>query len=417
MRMKYSKFIYYIVTFLSMCALDYWRMLPISLGEYNVPIIVSWICVLLCIQTLSLGYNPSKQVRIFLFIVSTLLAVEVVNQTLLLGYGMDENLKVIVPYLYCFLTIPACYYIERKGFSKLLDRISCLSLGIVLMKIIGWIFYSIIGISIFPNLILKYSSEWMRNGNLRMETDCFFGLSFCYFLYRGINEGKKINYLFAVIYVLYTLFVSQSRGMLLNLILCLIIMLCFNKKRGMNKILIRIFIGLAILFALTSEAFNELLISFSTSNVVYGGSSIARLNCIVHYWNLMIERRAILGLGLLDTSCTHAISLMDNTYFSTGYWYSHYYLSDIGILGGFFRFGILSFLLYGYLLAIAIRAVKKTVREKKSYTYFIIGTFAYFVFNCFVFNIFEMTRAFAAPFYICIFDYVTKESSFKGNKS
>ena len=395
-------------------------MLPISLGEYNVPLIISWICVFMCLLTLHFNYRPSKQVRNLLIIITIILVVEVINQTFFLGYGFDENLKVIIPYLYCYLSVPICYYIERKGIIKLLDRISFLSFAIVLIKSIGWILYSKFGITILSNLILKYSSEWARNGSLRVEVDCLFGLSFCYFLFKAFSSRKKINYLIVCIYIAYAWIIAQSRTIFLALIICTVAMFYFNGKKGQTKILIRFVIALLLLAFLMSDSFINLISSFSTSNLVYGGSSIARFDCILHYWKLMVARKSVFGLGLLDTSCPHAISLMDNTHFSIGNWYSFYYLADIGILGGFFRFGVLSFLLYGYLIYIAVKAVLNALKKVDSMTPFFVGIFMCFVVDCFILNSFEMTRAFGLVFYICIFNHSINNYNFnniskKGN--
>lgn len=410
MKMKYSKFVYFSIILFTILALDYWRLIPFSLGEYNVPILLSWGCFGLSVLSLNYGYTFDKYTKRFYLIILFLLFVEIVNQTFFLGYTIDENLKTIVPYMYSFLVVPINYYIEKKSLDKLLSIITKLSLFMLFIKFVGWLLYTQMGVTVFEKLILKYSS-WSRNGTLRIEADCLFGITFCYILYKRIQKKRVILDLIIIFEAIYAILVAQSRSIVISMLACTITMLFFYKGNNIKRFVIRCVIFLGLGLSVISEAFLNFINTFSKTNVVYGGSTITRLDCILHYWYLFINRSSWLGFGLLDTSCAHAISLMDNTYYSIGIWYKYYYLADIGILGGFVRFGILAFILYGFIFYYVISTSIRSIKKNSSCVAFITGLSVFFLIECCLANSFESTRAFSVPFYFAIINHLRKNES------
>ena len=92
-----------------------------------------------------------------------------------------------------------------------------------------------------------------------------------------------------------------------------------------------------------------------------GGSTAARLLTIDHYWSLIKEKDAILGVGFLSAYTNKAFSILRRS--DT----DRFWLEDLGILG---------------------------------------GVVVYMILSCILLNIFDAQRIWCMPFYLSVIYFV-----------
>lgn len=318
-------------------------------------------------------------------------------------YSISDMLTSLSPYMYIFMAYPLVYVFQKCGsFNKFIKWISYLVIVMLVIKMASWYLYNFRGITIFYNILFEYG-DWILNGVQRVSMGQLIGIGFPYFVSNGFSEKGKWQYkVIAIVMILFSGIVADTRYNTIVMAVILYVTLYNSYNKPNKKMIMRCLLILLALFVLSSNYFSSLVESFtSVSNYRYG-SSAYRIASIQHYWEIMKEKKAILGLGLLITSNKNALSIMNNNGTML------FYLEDIGILGGIIRFGVLSLLIYAPLI---VMAVKTWVLCRKSSASihiknFIYGMVIYLVMSCVSLNPFDFQRAYSIPFYIAIMSYV-----------
>lgn len=99
-----------------------------------------------------------------------------------------------------------------------------------------------------------------------------------------------------------------------------------------------------------------------------------------------------------------------------------FWLEDLGILGGFFTFGVMALALYGKLFYTSIKKVINSCRDRMANyetCIFVNSIVLYMIISCVLLNIFDAQRIWGVPFYLGIIFFgknvlektVTKESA------
>lgn len=174
-------------------------------------------------------------------------------------------------------------------------------------------------------------------------------------------------------------------------------------------------ISLAIIIFILSGGLDYLLGLFSL-NGVEKGSTEARLLTIEHYWSLIKRKNAILGVGFLSSYTSKAFDILRRS--DT----DRFWLEDLGILGGFFTFGVMALALYGKLFYASIKKVIDPCSDRMTNyesCIFVKSIVLYMIVSCVLLNIFDAQRIWGMPFYLSIIFFsentsekiVTKEST------
>ncbi|SUV02259.1 Lipid A core - O-antigen ligase and related enzymes [Priestia megaterium] len=189
-----------------------------------------------------------------------------------------------------------------------------------------------------------------------------------------VLEKGKVSIMLAVacsVNFFYILVVANSRSLTIPLLIALLYILFLQKK--FNKtIIIYALLGFSI-YLFNSKDSNlfiktfSLLINDISNNDGTFGFRIKEIN----YYLSEISRNFVLGMGILSES--HSPS-----YFALGKQFN-YYLSDIGMIGFFFKFGIIGVLL---VCAIVLSMIKKNLYlwQKKVYRFDLIAYVIYLLF-------------------------------------
>lgn len=332
-----------------------------------------------------------------------------INTEVMYGYSVHELCIAVMPFLYVYFAYPLMYVFHVDGGMKksIATTAKCV-MAFLILKGISWVLYSFAGKVIFPQMLFEFGEGWTRNGLQRVNAGYLAGLALVYYITKGFsdkNPDKKKNlYKFFTIYIIFFLFIItafrfQSIVALTVFLACLYFPESSNRSKTTNRLVI---VGFILVF-LCSPFFVDLIESFSVNNAELGGSTELRMLTIEHFYPLMKSKNPIIGLGLMIFENPLTESLMRKSEWRL------FYLEDIGIIGAWFKLGILIFGIYGRMFYWAAKdlLIKRTVPNVSKT--FMIGLVVYMLFSCMFLNIFDLQRAFDVPFYAAIVSYYHHE--------
>lgn len=278
------------------------------------------------------------------------------------------------------------------------------------IKFITWYLYNFKGMTVFSGLLFQYSEGWTRNGFMRMDTGALFGIVLCVTLYYCFVKKQLLYWLVLAFLYIYLIFVTQYRFQLIvTIVLTAYGYYCSTDSHRKKNIKLMAISFIIIAFVLFGGL--DYILNLFSLNGMDGGSTAARLLTIDHYWSLIKEKNAILGVGFLSAYTNKAFSILRRS--DT----DRFWLEDLGILGGIFTFGILSLLLYGKLFFDSMKRTFASHRIRK-----IEGgddclkkcVVVYMILSCILLNIFDAQRMWCMPFYLSVIYFV--QNSLKTQK-
>lgn len=318
-------------------------------------------------------------------------------------YSLDTILRVITPYTYIFFAYPLIFIFKRDGGPlRLLKVVALLVVGILICKAISWYCYNYSGKLVFERLLFEYE-DWFRGGLQRVNAGFLIGILLAVAMCSIVDRRARILQIVILAgLVFFTLYVSAYRYQMLSVIAACVFGLFFVSHRSGIGLLQRTVIIIVIALIVTSNYSQAFFDTFSTTNSVMSQSTQIRIDNVLHYWNILTNNCSVLGLGLLTSSNSQAAAMMT-------YGVNHvYWLEDIGILGEFFRFGLLAFWTYGYFVYLAIASPFRILKDgdSRGTAVLVISAASYALLSCLAMNIFDGQRAFDVPFYLALFSYV-----------
>lgn len=329
-----------------------------------------------------------------------IIAFVILYSAIMYSYSIKELIMVSFPYLYVFWAYPICYVLFKDGTSeKMLKTILLLVVGILIIKFVGWFLFEFRGMKVFEDLIFQYK-DWARSETHRVDIGYLFAFAYTFALLGMYRMKVKIKYIAIVTgMIIFATIVTQYRFLVITILIEFLVVYYLASKDSKRRIL-RILI-IAILFAvfIIFGGLDFIINSFSAKGE-YGTSTVARINTITHYWEIMTDKFKVFGLGLLLNPDSTASNIGLNATRGS------YWMSDIGILGGFFTFGLLSIplylCLYYQIIKVCNKAYKYQNREKLIMT---VGLSTYLILLCIMMNIFDEQRSFNLPFYLAFFSF------------
>lgn len=328
------------------------------------------------------------------------------------GYSLTQILIITRKYFYVLYTYPIMYiFTMDDDIFEFIKGIYWTSMVLLIIKAITWYLYNFRGITIFPGLLLQYSEGWTRNGLMRMDAGALFGIILCLTLYYCMVKKQLFYWIMLAFIYLYLIFVTQFRfQIIVSIILTIYCYYCASNS-SKKKTLRLMIISIAIIIFILSGGLDYLLDLFSL-NGVQKGSTEARLLTIDHYWNLIKTKNAILGVGFLSSYTNKAFDILRRSDVD------RFWLEDLGILGGFFTFGVMSLVLYGKLFYASIKKAiffcSNRMINYESYV-FVKSIVIYMILSCVLLNIFDAQRIWGIPFYLSIIFFVKiHQKNYKG---
>lgn len=378
------------------------------IGYYAARIIVAMLSIVSAVVTVAITPRNSAFRKIIQFLnryivpYSLVISMMCLYSLIAYQYEMGDLYKIVLPYTFVYLAYPITYVFYRQdSMNKLMMKVSFLVVGILVLKMISWYFYNFQGIVVFERLLFEFD-KWFRNGLQRVNAGYLVGIVAVFLFAKGNSGVKRIYYYgFVAFIIFFLIYVSAYRFQVI--VTCFACAVVYYFYQGKNK---KVFSRRVLLFFLLialfmSEPVQDLIASFAVSQSGIGYSTLVRVMNIQHYCKLMIDRVAVFGLGFIAKDNSVSYALMS---YNGG---EIFWLEDVGILGGFFRFGLFSLFLYGYPFwqAIALcKALRKNNRLDLRPIAF--GTTAYMIISCLALNMFDGQRAFDVPFYMAILAYL-----------
>ena len=348
-------------------------------------------------------WRALSKLRIYLCGYIPIVATVMLWTTVQYNYSLENVSNSLIPYTYIFWSYPLIYIYKQDGDpTKILKIVAVLILGILCLKAYSWYCYNYSGQIVFERLLFEYD-EWYRDGHQRVNAGFLVGILLAVAMSELVDGKKKPIWLAAIVgTMLYLSTVSAYRYQLLVAIAACILALYFTSRRSGSGVLLRLAIIVAVALLITSEFLQRFIETFTSAQSTMSQSTQVRIDNILHYWNIVVDNGAIFGLGFLTSGNPVAASSM--TYFG-----SHvYWLEDIGIIGEFFRIGLLSIWTYGYFIYLAIKASSLSIKghRNRCLAVLVVTMTAYALLSCLAMNIFDGQRAFDVPFYLSVFSYI-----------
>ena len=374
-------------------------------GGYSYRFFVALYGCLLAISTISVNdYNfcqTSKTVNKLIgpYVICVLAAIT--NTQIMYHYSIHELIVAVMPYIYIFYAYPIIYLFCRDGSIEVtIGIIIKCTLCFLIIKGLIWGLYTFAGITLCPQILFEYGTSWVRNGNQRVNAGYLVGIALAYCVWKGFSGNRSSIYKFFSIYIIAFLwFVTAFRFQFIVAVTVLFMEIFFADTSKRNKYVNRIVIALFAIIVVLSPFVSDLIDSFKVNNATLGGSTGLRIMTISHFYNLMMEKNPIFGLGLLIADNPQAESILRMSQWRL------FYLEDIGIIGAWFKLGVLIFGIYWLLFT---WGAKDIIRKRKAHNInkmFMVGLVIYMGFSCLMLNIFDLQRAFDVPFYVALVCY------------
>lgn len=405
MKVKYSTIVRIIIYFTAFLMLGYVYLFdPILIAGYPRRIIVATVSILLALFCMSFrgnlhqGWKYSQVARRYLICYIPCILIALLIAGIQYQYSVWNYLVAVAPFCYIFLTFPLlALFVIDNSLDKVLKRIALIEIVILIFKFIAWFSSNFTGTVFFPNILKEYSG-WTVSGMARVEGGALFALVFIYFFVNFIQKKKIIFGLGSGILLLFMMFITQFRFQLLSLLVTGYVVLYVDETKNKKIVFVKRMLLILILILIGIYVLPEFVSSFNIGSM-RGNSTKTRLIEIGYFAQLMKNRSAFLGLGIFDENNPVVSSLI--TYLG-----QTMYISDLGIIGAFFTFGIMIFPIYGYLFYVAIKTYRNSKNKIPDYDRSIlVGVIAYMIVSNMALNIFDAQRAYAVPFYLSIIAY------------
>ncbi|WP_088013316.1 O-antigen ligase family protein [Gottfriedia acidiceleris] len=283
---------------------------------------------------------------------------EIINANIIISQPITKGIIGILMFFKYLLYFYFMLYFNAKSISRVKDIL--INTGIIAAII--YIAQAIV----YPKIIFLDVIFSIRDGNVRF----YEGMSlviFSLFMYldswlKGNKKGIS-NILYLSIYVVYFLFVCNTRNVNIALIGTIIIIWIINSDfRTKAK---KIVVGLAVFLILVGISISLNYINFQSSvidEIAHGTGSIGfRFQEINYYLQKFLEK-PLMGWGIYNDSYIDSYYLLGRD--------KGYYTGDIGILGFAFQVGIFGILLFlSFIFYISRRVAVNEKCNKKNYIY------------------------------------------------
>lgn len=411
MVIKLSSFFKFIILITTTYMLGYWDMVLPSGNADNFRIVFGFIAVgtaliVLCLRNKGEEFKKqTKFVNKFFMLYIPVILITAVLSVMWYRYDFKSLLAIITPYFFPLFAYPLIYIFYRdKTYEEFLRIIVVLVIVILMIKAFAWAMYNFAGKTVFPNLILKYSDKWQRNGMIRVDVGYLYGVALSYLLGRFFIYKKKLALILAGGLLAFAVFVTQYRFLIIVVLLSALLVFLTSSATNKSQVIRSLIFTAGVILFVALGGLDAILASFSVENKDYGSSNEARVLTIEYFWSVLHDIQYVFGLGFLYGYSAKATSIITRSS-TLSYW-----LEDIGILGGFFTFGLLSLAIYVPLFYRSIKACVIQVKNRFEDRGFLVALVSYMIICCIMLNIFDRQRLFDTAFYFSLISYIAAKN-------
>ena len=334
-----------------------------------------------------------KKINKFLLIIFLLVFIESMYTIAFGGITFEEVMVSSESYLKLLLVYPIIYILCMYGENR-----TNLYISVILCTMICYCAYIAIvfnqtGVNL--NQMLIYNEHRLRGGTIRIQSIAllWFAIPICFNEF--LHTKQKVNKIFfgsvSLGSLCYFIYINQSRSHYIALIAMMIVMYFCKERRSKRQLLLVIIGAICAVGVFNSQFFQEFLFTFSTS---YSESTTTERIVIIADLNNAVRRMPLgylFGMGIRNTAEINGVVR----------WFM-----DIGLLGDFFNTGILSLVLFGYMVTRLLKNAKilKVINNKDRT--FLLGIAAYLLAGIPGYTVLPYTRIFSIPFIVAYCEYL-----------
>ena len=315
------------------------------------------------------------------------------------GADLSDLMGFILPFWYVLLAVPVLRLLQsgQWEFDKMIKTLIILIIGSLCIRMVIVFYYSISGITLFPNIAMEGAVEnWVRNGRLRVNPSSLSILLIPLSYYWILQHPKKrlLGIVGIIVGLLYPGYATQARSMMLYGIVTVGAMYLFQNVSEKMKLFRYFAIIIIFVIVVNTKQFNTFFDSFSATNAETGLSTSVRLAAIAYYGGMFLKN-PMWGNGFT------------RTVYSGNMVIGH--ITDIGIIGVLFQVGILIGVFYLVLIIGGLAQIHKKQNDN-NIQLLIFGCSVAILLSEINIDCFIGLFALSIPFIIAITEYYREEN-------
>lgn len=298
-----------------------------------------------------------------------------------------------LPYLKILLVYPIIYLVEIYSEDKIVKNIIIVTMIVLVYSTIVAMIYNLTGNNIDSNIITRDKAQ--RFGLVRLSSISLTWVCVLFSCTKALHEKEKRvrwrNFCVTIFGFLFVFFINQGRACFMAVMVMLISMYLFMKRRSKKQIAIYTAFMITVILMGYNGVFSGFLETFSAD---YSGSFTANTTTIrllqLETYNNMLQQMPLsywLGLGLRNTV---------EGYNLVGERISYYFL-DTGLLGDFFNMGIVLIIVYVYTVWRLIAYIVSYRADKNAGFSFSVGALSFLIVGAAGYSILPFNRIIALP--------------------
>ncbi len=313
--------------------------------------------------------------------------------------------SLVFPYFYLMLAFPILDVLFRDNSLSFFKNVICINIIATLFRFLIWYIYNFKGVLYFSSIFQEHGFDWVRNGLVRLDAPPLDGLSFVsmvFILYFSKSMTRKIFSLSVLALLFsYSWFVYNSRSQMICYTLTMMLMYFIKPVKFKSDFLIKnffIIIFMLILLLHFSYVIN-FINTFTSGNTL--NSTLTRVNEYELFYKMFSQNvfNFLFGIGITQDL------------FNIGY--VQYYLSDLGILGFTFTYGLIGlYIFFKKFIIDFIYGLSRIKNTKNVNLVFMLGIIFYTILSSILSqDVFDDVRIFAVPFILSIIEKIRFEVS------
>lgn len=312
------------------------------------------------------------------------------------GIRLLYNVAKIFFYLLLFYSFIYIMH-SKNGYEDLLKAISIIVVIYLAFTAFDALVYNFTG-----RVILPAVSYGLRYNRMRIDYPALAGLAYIYYFNKLISLPPKTKdfykYLSIVLFMIFFLFyVNMTRAYIIAYFATTFALILIKKRPKNKQLVIVVTVFLAMIALIATGAIDTFISSFSEDSAELGSSTVAR-RLAREYFNDVVKRNPILGLGFVcpDTPALKRILFGPDGIYS---------LDDLGIINMFYTYGILGIILAVLVLGRMLYCAVMIFIANREKSILIVGIAVFIAATCASLCVFDLQRIVALPLYWAIFEY------------
>ncbi|SDI72347.1 hypothetical protein SAMN05421493_12425 [Pseudobutyrivibrio sp. 49] len=304
----------------------------------------------------------------------------------------------IVAYPYLSLLFVPIYLLlfEDEGYEKIRDRFGKLGVAATIILLLCAAVRMFVGVKLLPG----FTTFGSRNGHIRISYRpiCFYSVFWIASLI--LNSKNKKRMLSIMYFALVTggvLYFVSTRIITLALGAAIVLMILSHTEKGNIRVIARTALLAMIIYVISQGSISKIIESFSVDSSE-AGSTLARYMAIA-YFKTYTDANPLIGMGFVRPSRPDLRLIWSGPYGKA-------YFDDLGLLGGFFRMGILGLFVHLIPLLRMLYLLIKMIKNKWYDRTMFIGIVVFLLIGQISLNFLDFQRAFIASFYWAMLEYI-----------